>query len=103
AAGESDDVLHEFVDFGVQRGCVVEEGRDGRKVRAVGRASGRGVGVAPVALLIKDALALGLLIAERNNFLRVGPIELGVVGGEKWISFGGFGVLTAAGDCDDGN
>ena len=103
AAAQSDDVQHEFFAFAVQRGAIVQQGRNRREVRAIGRAGRRGVGVAPDALLIKDALALGLLIAERNNFLRVGPIGFRVERGEQWIRFGRFGVLAAAGDWGDGH
>src|SRR5262249_57142037 len=34
------------------------------------------------AILIKDALALRFLVAERNDFLRVAPIHFGFVGSQ---------------------
>src|SRR5689334_15516037 len=52
--------------------------------------------MAPDTILVEDALSLSLLVAERKQFRRIGPIGFRIISCKKRIGFRGFGVLPTA-------
>src|ERR1700674_2046889 len=57
--------------------------------------------MAPDTLLVKNAVPLRLLIAQRNDVLCIGPISFRVVSCQKRIGFGCFAMLAAAGEASE--
>src|SRR5690349_8100715 len=96
AAAKRDDVLHEFVALGVQRGAVIQQRRHGSEIRAVRWPRRRGIRMAPNAILVEDALSLSLLITQWNHFRRIARIGLCIIRSEKRIDLSDFGVLATA-------
>src|SRR5579859_985144 len=88
AAAKGNGVLQQLVTHGIQHHAVICQSGGGIHIRAIGGPGRGGVGMAPDAIGIKQALPLRLRIVQRNDALRIVPVDFDVVRARDGIRSG---------------